>query len=1127
MINEMLLGFVTGILNKYIGEYFENIDVSQLTGSLFGGGVTLNNVNLRSTILDSIGLPFHVVLGKCGTLEIRYSLTKLYSEPVQVTLKDVYVLITPTRSITRDENVQHAAKQNLKMRQLEIYESVKHHINQNPEHSKSPEITYFDMWVMQILRNIQFHMESVHIRFEDDITSKTEPFAAGLTLESLEILTTDANWKSQYVKDYMPETIYKFGKVTGLAVYWNPAPTTMFKGIDDQKLLLNRLNVIPKTKDAANKFLFGPLTMELKIQITPFPDATLHPFAKPRLRIETSLNNFNLSLSDHQLRDILLFLDTIDMLITGHKYRNHRLDAPYKGHYKEWWKFAFDCIIDDIERRRNNFRWQNIANHREKCKQYFQARVIQEMLWLTLEQAYYKSKQLKKVTAEVTATLAKLEDELDLFNLILVRKHVDCLFAKREKPEGSSTAETSGTGSWLTSFFSSPKPAPPPPVVPAQRSESIVSNPPALEEVELTRQDKEELKLAVSFVKNIAVLNFPEDYIDFEADALFNEIRIRLYVTTLRKRETILDTLFDKVNISMRLRPVGAGIRLDLKMGSIEAYGGDIPVTPTAAAFETPQIITIANPGTSEYFVRFLYEKAPLDSEVDHRVHLEGLALQFTYDEPTITRLTDFFGASSKKREKKLGNIPATSVLNRILQFKSASTTRLLKLMENKGKVEACVCLVAPYIVIPQDANLKGKSNFFVIHLGEVNLFGTIIGGTVCTNGICTDLRVDAEIKNVLVSSRSLLLQKGLKRVEKLVLVVPFSDILYINAIKAVPKSFSKYNIMEPPSLVALFCFCLVIKLSAGLYTPILVFGTSNLNNGIQVQKQDIPAGSLLSTIFARNSYDVGVARKATSNNSEVCKEPSGQFADPKYCDKYYDCWEGRPVSSGQCSHGLMFNEQTSSCDYPSMVNCQGKEVSEPLQDVDAGCEQPYGTFANPRHCGKYTVCHAGMASYFTCQDGLAYDKDLGVCTQPQDPTCLQHAPHDPPEGEELPEIPLDPDNIQPGRPDGGSEGGGSIGFPVFPGAPPVKCPMFASGFIPIAKDCQSVLVCMNGNGYLLRCPEGNYYHPPEASCKPGRSDACEQTTFPPFIPSTKNSNPNVKYAYTRPEYPLLPTQKK
>ncbi|CAL8113565.1 unnamed protein product [Orchesella dallaii] len=332
-------------------------------------------------------------------------------------------------------------------------------------------------------------------------------------------------------------------------------------------------------------------------------------------------------------------------------------------------------------------------------------------------------------------------------------------------------------------------------------------------------------------------------------------------------------------------------------------------------------------------------------------------------------------------------------------------------------------------------------------------------------------------------------------------------------------------------SLFLFFCSILSINTSAGLYTPFVLIGTSNWNNGIQVQKQVISAGAATSTTFARNLHDVGEARKATSKNNEVCKEPTGQFADPKYCDKYYNCWEGRPVSSAHCSHGLMFNEQTSSCDYPSMVNCDGKEVSQPLQDADVGCEEPYGTFANPRNCAMYTVCHAGMASHYTCTEGLAYDKELGVCTQPQDPACLQHAPHDPPEGEGLPELPLDPDNIQPAPPSGpggGSGGGDSIAFPVIPGlTPPVKCPMSSNGFIPIAKDCQSVLVCMDGAGYLLRCTEGNYYHPPEARCKPGRSDACEQTTFPPFIPLAKISNPTVKYAYIRPGYPLLPNQMK
>lgn len=102
---------------------------------------------------------------------------------------------------------------------------------------------------MQLLRNIQFKIESVHVRFEDDLTKPTEPFAVGLFLRGLEVLTTDANWQNQYVKDYLPDTSYKLASVDGLSVYWNSAPTTIFKGIGVKSTLFESLAKFPKRKD--------------------------------------------------------------------------------------------------------------------------------------------------------------------------------------------------------------------------------------------------------------------------------------------------------------------------------------------------------------------------------------------------------------------------------------------------------------------------------------------------------------------------------------------------------------------------------------------------------------------------------------------------------------------------------------------------------------------------------------------------------------------------------------------------------------------------------------------------------------------------------------------------------------
>lgn len=90
--------------------------------------MTLTDINLRSSIFESLGVPFHVVAGKCGKLEVKYSLTRLYSEPVVVTLKDLHLLVIPANGVEYNDEAQQESGQAEKLRQLEIFESVKRHL---------------------------------------------------------------------------------------------------------------------------------------------------------------------------------------------------------------------------------------------------------------------------------------------------------------------------------------------------------------------------------------------------------------------------------------------------------------------------------------------------------------------------------------------------------------------------------------------------------------------------------------------------------------------------------------------------------------------------------------------------------------------------------------------------------------------------------------------------------------------------------------------------------------------------------------------------------------------------------------------------------------------------------------
>ena len=54
---------------------------------------------------------------------------------------------------------------------------------------------------MQILRNIELNISSIHVRYEDDFSKPEHPFSAGFTLDSIEIKTADENWNPTYLKD--------------------------------------------------------------------------------------------------------------------------------------------------------------------------------------------------------------------------------------------------------------------------------------------------------------------------------------------------------------------------------------------------------------------------------------------------------------------------------------------------------------------------------------------------------------------------------------------------------------------------------------------------------------------------------------------------------------------------------------------------------------------------------------------------------------------------------------------------------------------------------------------------------------------------------------------------------------
>ncbi len=60
------------------------------------------------------------------------------------------------------------------------------------------------------------------------------------------------------------------------------------------------------------------------------------------------------------------------------------------------------------------------------------------------------------------------------------------------------------------------------------------------------------------------------------------------------------------------------------------------------------------------------------------------------------------------------------------------------------------------------------------------------------------------------------------------------------------------------------------------------------------------------------------------AQNSLICQEPDGTYEDPRQCDKYYECYDGKPEER-LCPDGLVFDpfsRKREPCDHYFNVDC-------------------------------------------------------------------------------------------------------------------------------------------------------------------------------------------------------------
>lgn len=357
---------VADLINKYLGDFVENLDRSQLKIGIWGGDVVLQNLDLKESALDDLDLPVKIKAGHIGKLTLKIPWKNLYTESVVASIDGLYALAVPNVAIKYNAEKEEKAKQESKQRKLLQIEEAKKAATEKGKEKEPKKDSFAEKMAAQIIKNLQIQIRNIHVRYEDAYTDPKNPFSIGVSLAELLFQTTDENWKPCVVKEAVNQ-IFKLVKLDSLAVYWNSS-SEQYASLSNERLL-ERLGkeIAGQDKTSAYQFLIKPISSVAHLKLNMKPE--LNNFTLPKAFLTVVFDEIGIGLSKLQYNDVLNMLESFERMYLMSVYRKYRPDVPLHKHAKTWWHFARDSVLEEkVRRRRRMFSWDHIIHHRQVCR---------------------------------------------------------------------------------------------------------------------------------------------------------------------------------------------------------------------------------------------------------------------------------------------------------------------------------------------------------------------------------------------------------------------------------------------------------------------------------------------------------------------------------------------------------------------------------------------------------------------------------------------------------------------------------------------------------------------------------------------------------------------------------------
>ncbi|KAI1730781.1 repeating coiled region of VPS13 domain-containing protein [Ditylenchus destructor] len=670
-------GILADVLNRFLGDFVENLDPSKLSVGIWGGDVKLDGLRVKDTAMDFLDLPVKLKYGSLDKLVLKIPWKNLYTEPVLANIEGLNLIIVPNRGVVYNEE---KAKKN----EYETKQKLLARLEENRKAKRKPKDPTADSFteklVAQIIKNLQISVKGIHVRYEDRHSNRHRPFAAGITLESLEFQTTDTNFKTTIHKETM-KIFYKLVSLKSLAVYWNSdsAFISDSDSADNVKGTLQTTIATETSKPDDFKYLFGPISIDTRLKLNQKPEADGSNWSIPKIDLEIFMTTLSLFVGKAQYQDVLLFLEAQERFSISIRHLKHRPNLiEYRQHFAQWWKYAYTCIVEDIRRKRKNWSWEMMKNHRAMVRKYKDA-------WLQ-----FRTK--KTVGHEEKAIIEEAEENLDLFNLNVARQQAEMEIDRRQLTR-TEDQEVQTWGSWAKSWFGGSSA-----VKDTKKKEGKLSGQELVDQIEkaITPEEKAKLYEAIYYQENIPATDYPKHYVENRVNVKLSSVSIAVDSALLLK--------FEELSAHFEQRPSASAIHLKTGVKSVSMDGcgqSMLSLLDTSKDWLSMEVIT-----------------NPLEGGFDHYVGFKVAPVLLKYHAPVVNRVIDVFKPPGDVRLNQL----MTAAMARYEEVKARSATGLQYAVEQKAKLKLEIRLEPATVIVSHGGSFDEQKSTLMAELGVLTI---------------------------------------------------------------------------------------------------------------------------------------------------------------------------------------------------------------------------------------------------------------------------------------------------------------------------------------------------------------------------------------------------------------------